>query len=67
MILTESRSLAGMLRPIVIEYGARISATNGQCGGHLRTEIAPCLKPGDRVLYFGDLDLAGSQIERNAR
>jgi hypothetical protein len=67
MVLTESRSLAGVLRPIVDEYRARIASTNGQCGGFLRTEIAPRLKPGDRVLYFGDLDLAGGQIEENTR
>jgi hypothetical protein len=66
-ILTESRSVTGALRPIVIEYRALISATNGQCGGHLRTEIAPCLKPGDRVIYLGDLDLSGGQIEANTR
>jgi hypothetical protein len=67
MMLTESRSLAGVLRDIVIEYRARISATNGQCGGHLRTVIAPMLRPGDRVIYLGDLDLAGDQIEVNTR
>jgi hypothetical protein len=67
MILTESRSLAGVLRHIVIEYRARIAATNGQCGGFLRTDIAPQLQPGDRVGYLGDLDLAGGQIEENTR
>jgi hypothetical protein len=66
-ILTESRSLAGVLRPIVQEYRVRISSTNGQCGGHLRTEIAPRLQPGDRVVYLGDLDLSGGQIEGNTR
>jgi hypothetical protein len=66
-ILTESRSLAGALRPTVIEYRVRISATNGQCGGHLRTEIAPRLRPGDHVIYLGDLDLSGGQIEGNTR
>jgi hypothetical protein len=67
MILTESRSLAGVLRHIVVEYRARISATNGQCGGFLRTNIAPALQPDDRVIYLGDLDLAGNQIEANTR
>ena len=50
LMLTESRSLAGVLRPVVREYRARIAATNGQCGGFLRTDIAPMLRPGDRVL-----------------
>lgn len=66
-ILTESRSLAGVLRPVIIEYRARIASTNGQCGGFLRTGIAPLLKPGDRVLYLGDYDLAGNQIEDNTQ
>jgi len=67
MILTESRSLAGVLRENVVEYRARIASTNGQCGGFLRTNIAPRLQPGDRVIYLGDLDLAGDQIEDNTR
>jgi hypothetical protein len=67
MILTEARSVAGVQRPSVGDYRCRIAATNGQCGGFLRTEIAPMLRPGDRVLYFGDLDLSGNQIEDNTR
>jgi hypothetical protein len=67
MILTESRSLAGVLRHIVVDYRARIASTNGQCGGFLRTNIVPKLKSGDRVIYLGDLDLAGGQIEDNTR
>jgi hypothetical protein len=67
MILTESRSLAGVLRSIVQEYRARIAATNGQVGGFLRTDIAPVLWPGDHVIYLGDLDLSGGQIEDNTR
>ena len=67
MILTESRSLAGVLRHIVSEYRARIASTNGQCGGFLRTDIAPQLRPGDGVLYLGDYDLSGDQIEDNTR
>src|SRR5262249_29760369 len=67
MILTESRSLAGVLRDVVAEYRTCIASTNGQCGGFLRTNIAPGLKPSDRVLYLGDLDLSGGQIEDNTR
>lgn len=67
MNLTESRSLAGVLRNIIDEYRCRIASTNGQCGGFLRTDIAPQLRPGDRVLYFGDLDLSGGKIEDNTR
>jgi hypothetical protein len=46
MILTESRSLAGVLRDIAREYRVRIASTNGQVGGFLRTDIAPRLWPG---------------------
>jgi hypothetical protein len=67
MILTESRSLAGVLRHVIVEYRAHIASTNGQCGGFLRTNIAPALRPADRVIYLGDLDLAGNQIEDNTR
>jgi hypothetical protein len=67
MNLTESRSLAGVLRHVVLDFRAHISATNGQCGGHLRTVIAPTLRPGDRVIYLGDHDLSGNQIEANTR
>ena len=55
-MLTESRSLAGVLRSVAGEYRVRIAATNGQCGGFLRTGIAPELRPDDRVIYLGDLD-----------
>jgi hypothetical protein len=67
MVLTESRSLAGVLRNLVWDYAARIASTKGQCGGFLRTVIAPQLREGDRVLYFGDWDRAGGHIEANTR
>jgi hypothetical protein len=67
MILTESRSLAGVLRDVAAEYLCPIAATNGQVGGFLRTDVAPWLTPGQRVLYLGDLDLSGGQIEENTR
>jgi hypothetical protein len=67
MILTESRSLAGVLRNVAGEYLCPIAATNGQVGGFLHTDVAPALEPGQRVLYLGDLDLSGGQIEANTR
>jgi hypothetical protein len=68
MILTESRSLAGVLRAILRQYSVIFAATDGQVGGFLRTEVAPRLEEDDRVLYRGDLDLAGEQhIEANTR
>lgn len=66
-IVTESRSLGGVLRGLVRDYRGRIAATNGQVGGFLHTDVAPRLKPGDRVGYLGDLDLAGGDIEANTR
>ena len=58
MILTESRSLAGVLRHVAREYRGRIASTNGQVGGFLHTDIAPMLEQGARVLYLGDYDRA---------
>jgi hypothetical protein len=66
-IITESRSLAGVLRAMCREYRIRITSTNGQVGGFLHTKVAPRLKPGDRVGYLGDYDLAGDDIEANTR
>ena len=65
LILTESRSLVGVLRDIAIEYRVRIASTNGQVGGFLRTDIAPLLQSGDRVITLWDLDLSGGHIEDN--
>jgi hypothetical protein len=67
LILCESRSLAGVLRDLADEYGVRIAATNGQCGGFLRTVIVRKVRLNQRVLYFGDLDLCGGSIEGNTR
>jgi len=67
LILTESRSLSGVLRDLADEYAVRISATNGQTAGHLHTVVAPALERGDRVLYIGDFDWCGGQIESNTR
>jgi hypothetical protein len=67
LILTESRSLAGALRNLASEYRVLLAATNGQCGGFLHTDIAPRLSPRQRVLYLGDFDLAGNDIEYNTR
>jgi phage/plasmid primase-like uncharacterized protein len=66
-ILTESRSLAGVLRAMCSDYRIRIASTNGQVGGFLHTELAPRLREGDCVGYLGDFDLAGNDIEANTR
>lgn len=67
LILTESRSLAGVLRPLTREYRALITSTNGQANGFLRNDVAPRLRDDQRVLYLGDYDFSGGHIESNTR
>ncbi len=67
MILTESRSLAGVLRRIAFEYLVPIAPTNGQVHGFLRTTVGKALQAGREILYFGDLDEVGNDIEANTR
>jgi hypothetical protein len=68
LIVCESRSLGGVLRPLAYEYVCPLAPTNGQCGGFLHTVVAPMLLGNDRrVLYLGDHDLSGDQIEANTR
>ena len=67
VVVCESRSLSGVLRPITYEYLAPVTATNGQSAGHLHVNVAPLLTPGRCVLYLGDFDHAGGQIEANTR
>jgi hypothetical protein len=67
LILTESRSLAGVLRQTAYRYAVAIASTNGQTGGFLHTRVAPQLTTGQQVIYLGDLDLAGGHIEANTR
>jgi hypothetical protein len=70
LILCESRSLAGVLRHIAAEYLCPIASTNGQVGGFLHTDIGPLLASqgdGARILYLGDLDKGGDDIEGNTR
>jgi hypothetical protein len=63
LILCESRSLAGALHDLSSEYACPIAPTNGQAKGFLITEVAPRLRPMQRVLYLGDWDHCGHQIE----
>lgn len=67
LLLCESRSLAGVLDPVAERYLCPIAATNGQVGGFLHTDIAPLLDDRRAVLYLGDHDLQGGQIEANTR
>jgi hypothetical protein len=67
MVITESRSLAGVLRRTVSDYRALVASVNGGCAGFLHTDLIPALGDDARVLYLGDLDLAGGDIEANVR
>jgi hypothetical protein len=68
LVIAESRSLAGVLSNIALEYECDVAATNGQAGGFLRTELVPVLTGNDRpVLYLGDWDHQGHQIEANTK
>ncbi len=67
LILCESRSLAGVLRGLAARYACPIASTNGQTRGFLISKVAPTLQPAQRVLYLGDFDWCGQQIEDNSR
>jgi hypothetical protein len=67
LILTESRSLAGVLRALMREYRVMIAPTNGQTNGFLRNDVAPLIGVRTRVLYLGDWDFSGGHIEANTR
>ena len=60
------KSLTGWsVASLCSEYRVWIAATNGQCGGFLHTVVVPALKTMTQVLYLGDFDLCGNQIEKN--
>jgi hypothetical protein len=67
LIITESRSLAGVLDTLAYSYAVPITSCNGQTQGHLVNEVAPVYRDGRRVLYLGDMDLSGGHIEQNVR
>jgi hypothetical protein len=59
-----------VLERIAARYLAPITATGGQCAGHIVTEIVPPLRGNERkVLYLGDCEERGpgDQIEANTR
>ena len=53
-IITESRSLAGVLRSMCRDYRIRVASTNGQCAGFLHTKLVKLLEQGGRIGYLGD-------------
>lgn len=68
LILCESRATAGVLEALTTEYLCPIAGTGGFCRGFLLNRIAPLLQDEDgTVLYLGDLDKSGGEIEAHAR
>jgi hypothetical protein len=70
LVLTEAKGLADVLTNPVGAYACPIAGLKGQAGkGWLVTEVAPKLLAGNdrEVLYLGDLDKSGTEIEQNAR
>jgi hypothetical protein len=69
LLICESRTFAGVLeRGLAAEFLCPVTATNGQVGGFLHTDVAPVLRGNGRpVLYVGDWDERGAMIEANTR
>ena len=70
LIICESRATKGVLERITGNYLCPITATNGQGGGFIVTDIVPKLVGNEReVLYIGDCEVGGpaDQIEDNTR
>jgi hypothetical protein len=69
LIICESRATMGVLGNLAYEYLTPITATNGQSGGFIVTDIVPLLTDNRRVLYVGDCELRGpaDQIEQNTK
>ncbi|MEN3280052.1 MAG: hypothetical protein V7607_1192 [Solirubrobacteraceae bacterium] len=68
LLLCESRTFGGVLkRGLAKKYLCPVAPTNGQVGGFLHTDVAPMLQANDDVLYVGDYDLRGADIEANTR
>ena len=70
MILCESKATATALREMVGAYVCPIAGIKGQSAGFLRTVVAPELARWNphvtTVIYLGDLDRSGHDIEENA-
>ena len=70
LIICEAGSVHGVLRDQAAEFLVPITATKGQCKGHIVNEIAPLLRDERRsVGYIGDHELRGpaDQIEAHTR
>jgi hypothetical protein len=66
LVLCESRQTAAVLTPVVYEHRALISGLGGQVHGHLVVNVVPYLRDNLTILWLGDRDLSGDQIQANA-
>jgi hypothetical protein len=68
MIVVESNSLAGVLEHVAVEYRVPLVPLGGtgSCG-LLGGEVAPMFRDEQAVLYLGDWDFSGDNIERSVR
>lgn len=69
LILTESKGTAAALRPLAGDYLCPVAGLKGHTTGFLRTVVAAHLRDDEkprRVIYLGDLDKSGYDIEANA-
>jgi hypothetical protein len=68
LILCESKATAAVLQyELASRYLTPIAGTKGQARGFLHVEVAPLLRRSRPVLYLGDLDRSGEDIEQNTR
>lgn len=71
LLLCESAAVAGVLTDLASRYLCPLSGLSGMTNGFLRTTIAPHIRvlgvEHARVLYLGDADFSGGQIEASAR
>jgi len=69
IVICESRSLLGSIRDLCEEYQVPAASTNGACNGFLRTKLKDEFEEygSNQVLYLGDWDFSGGQIEDNSK
>jgi len=68
LILTEAKGNAQVLERVAALYRCPIAGVKGFTAGFLRTQIAPLLEDTRRdVLYLGDYDRSGFDIENSVR
>jgi hypothetical protein len=69
LLVVESESLAGLLEPLAEQYRIVLVPVRGQAGGaYLANDVRPYVERGHtEVLYVGDYDKAGADIEGSAR